>query len=504
MEQHEERSDRIQVERMDRTLPLEVTAEFVLPDYHSEISRLLWVRPTFLPPERFMGGGKAEFSGRVLYEVLYTGPDGALYGVEPEEGYSFSVPLEGFADTEGGEVFAEPTVDAVISRVTGPRKLSVRCRLHTRVRGYATKVLTAALHGVSDPAALCRLGGTLTAGRLVGEGQEEFSLDDALKVTGDVRVICARGCVFLPEVRAGKDEVRCRGELLLTLLLCREGEEDAVPFPLTGRIPFEKVVPLEGVCPDQHACATGTVGKIDTTVGEGEITVNAQMTLCAKAQAKEEIVILRDVFLPGADTECRRGPASFQQSGVCTNQNLTVSAQAPLAELGLGEDCEILDSVAEAEMTEKVADGTRFSLSGKLQCHLLCRRAGELCTQDAALPFRVFLENGSEGMSIDCRVVSCRTSIGGGKLRADAELQFAVHDLPHAQAQVVEEATFTPRAEASRPAIELYYPTPSETLWDVAKRYAIAPQAIADANALDADAPDAADSLGGKKFLIIP
>ena len=155
-------------------------------------------------------------------------------------------------------------------------------------------------------------------------------------------------------------------------------------------------------------------------------------------------------------------------------------------------------------MTEKVADGTKFSLSGKLQCHLLCRRAGELCTQDAALPFRVFLENGSEGMSIDCRVVSCRTSVGGGKLRADAELQFAVHDLPHAQAQVVEEATFTPRAEVSRPAIELYYPTPSETLWDVAKRYAIAPQVIADANALDADAPDAADSLGGKRFLIIP
>ena len=71
MEQNEDLRGRIQPEMMDRTQPLEIAAEFTLPDYRSEISRLLWVRPTLLPPERFIGGGKAEFSAPVLFEVLF-------------------------------------------------------------------------------------------------------------------------------------------------------------------------------------------------------------------------------------------------------------------------------------------------------------------------------------------------------------------------------------------------------------------------------------------------
>ena len=47
MEQNEDLRGRIQPEMMDRTQPLEIAAEFTLPDYRSEISRLLWVRPTF-------------------------------------------------------------------------------------------------------------------------------------------------------------------------------------------------------------------------------------------------------------------------------------------------------------------------------------------------------------------------------------------------------------------------------------------------------------------------
>ncbi|MBE6630343.1 MAG: hypothetical protein E7624_05780 [Ruminococcaceae bacterium] len=504
MEQNKGKASRIQVETMDKTFPLEVTAEFVLPDYYSEISRLLWVRPTFLPPERFMGGGKAEFSGRVIYEVLYTGPDGALYGTSPEEGYAFSIPLEGFADMEGAQVFAAPVIDAVISRVTGPRKLSVRCRLHARGYGYAEKETEPRFTGIDEQAQLCRLGDTVCAGRVIGEGREEAELSDCIKTAENVRLICARGSVFLPEAVAASDEVRCRGELLLTLLLCREGEEDAVPFTLTQRIPFEKAIPLEGVCPHHHVCATGTVGKIDATVQEGEIAVCAQLALCAMAQCEEETVICRDVFLPGADAECRFTRQAVWQDGGCCNRNFSISAQSPLGDLGFGEDCEILDCVAEAEIAEKCQDGARFSLSGKLQCHLLCHRAGELCAQDAALPFRLFLESGGEKMDVDCRVASCRATISAGKLRADAELQLALRDERHTAVEMLREASFTPRESTPRAAIELYYPAPGERLWDVAKRYGIPPQVLGDANALDADAPAADDSLGGKKFLIIP
>lgn len=501
MDRNEEKGGRLQTQVMEKTLPFEITAEFTLPDYHSEISRLLWVRPTFLPPERFIGGGKADFSGRVLYEVLYTGPDGALYGVTPEEGYSLCVPLEGTWAPEDLQIFMEPTVDAVISRVMGPRKLSVRCRLHAHTRAFLQKTPQTVLRGSTD--GICKLGDVLCTTRTLGETCEEFTLADSIKTAQRARAICARGSVFLPEVHPRTDAVHCRGEALITLLLCREEEGGGTPFCITQRIPFEKSIPLEGLAPDDHACVTGSVGQIELTPKEGGIDLNASIVLCAKAQTEEEVVILKDAFLPGADAECRFATQSFLQGGSCCNQNLSISAQGALPD-GLGdEEHEILDAMAEAEICEKVADGTRFSLSGKLQCHLLCLRAGELFTQDATLPFRVILE-GSDKTDVDCRVVNCRTSKSGGKLRADAELQFALYDLPQASVRLLEEASFTPRKVAPRAAIELYYPEVGQTLWSVAKQYGIPPQALADANALDADAPDDKDSLGGRRFLLIP
>ena len=219
MEQNEVLHGRMQPEMMDRAQGFEVVAEFTLPDYRSEISRLLWVRPTLLPPERFIGGGKAEFSGGMLFEVLYTGPDGLLYGTELDGGYTFGVPLDALNGAEDVQILAEPVVDAVISRVTGPRKLSVRCRAHARVRGYGEKALSLSRKGAPENAKLCLLCDTVQSGRVLGGGREELTLADTVDTEGDVRLICARGNVFLPDVHAEKDEVFCRGEIQITLLL---------------------------------------------------------------------------------------------------------------------------------------------------------------------------------------------------------------------------------------------------------------------------------------------
>ena len=478
MEQNEDLRGRIQPEMMDRTQPLEIAAEFTLPDYRSEISRLLWVRPTLLPPERFIGGGKAEFSAPVLFEVLYTGPDGVLYGTELDGGYTFSVPLDSFGDADDVQLVAEPVVDAVISRVTGPRKLSVRCR-----------------------ALLCS---TVHAGRVLAGGREELTLADAVDVEGDVRVICARGSVFLPEVRAAADEVCCRGEVQITLLFCRDGEEGSVPFVLTRRLPFEGHVPLEGVRPEHHACATGTVGRVELTVEEGRILLSPQLVLSAQAQYEEPLTMCRDVFLPAHTEEKQTRTEMLWRDGGCCNRNFSISQERPLTELDMGEGCEIVDLFSEAEICEKGRDGTRFVLSGKLQCHLLCRRGDELCTKDVTFPLRLVSEEIGEQASVDCHVFDCRVRMSGGVLRADAELQLAMrHTLPFSIEPVCG-VTFTPSPARERADMELYYPAPAQTLWDVAKRYGIAPDTLADANALALGEPDDPRSLAGKAFLLIP
>lgn len=503
MEQYQDKNSIAQLPVLDRTQGAELAAEFVLPDYRSEISRLLLVRPTITPPEIFLGARGADLTGTVRYEVLYVGPDGRLRGVELTDGYRVTVPVEHSA--EGTPLLlADVTPDAVVGRVTGPRKLSLRTRIHTRLQGYCEKELAARMTSSKENAAcVCRLCDVRENGRIACAERETLALTDSMECGEDVSVISARGCVFLPDVNAGNGVLLCRGELLVTLLLCRE--EDGIPYTVLRRIPFSTELQAPSVAPDHAALATGSVSELHADVEGGLLSITATVLLVGEAQCEESVLLCRDAFLPGHTAERRYAESSLWRTGACGNRHLSLSESRDLTSLGLYGDEEIIDAAAEAEIAEKVADGARFSLSGDLKCHLLYRRGEEYGVADAALPFRLTLEDMGRDACIRACVPTCRVTATGDTLRVDAELQLEMRSATPAPTESLSEVEFTPAAStSSQDALEIYYPASHETLWDVAKRYGRAPAELAEANGLDADAPAAPESLGGKAFLLIP
>lgn len=511
MERNEERNGRVQLEFTDKTQPVEHTAEIALPDYRSEISRLLWVRPTFMPPTHFVGGGKADFSGPVRYNILYMGPDGALYSADSEEDYAFSVPLESLADfdmSEGLALSAELSPDAVISRVMGPRKLSVRCRMRVRVKGYATKNLTPRLKGESEDG-VHRLCDAVENGRvLIGEA-ELFELSDQFEPDageGELRLICANGSVFLPDVTAASDTVRCRGEAVISVMLCREsgGKEQSLPFVVMRRIPFEQEVGVKGMTPECDARAMGTVGNIDVTIEEGKVQLNVQLSLHADGQIEEGALLCRDVFLPGSCAECQTREEKLWRVGSCGNRNFSVSGERPLAELGVPADISVLYGFADAEIREHQTKGERTALVGEMHCHVLYSREGEYGVAELAVPFSTALEKGEDDVSVQCCAPVCRVSLSRDALRADAEIQLALRCSRRTPTKILSEASFVPTDPAPRADLEICYPTGEDTLWKVGKRYGVSPDDLAAANGLSADAPGEADSLQGVRYLLIP
>ncbi len=501
MEQYQDKNGRLQQSVLDRTGQNEITAEFVLPDYHSEISRLLWVRPTLTRPECFARGGRAELTGRVCYEVLYTGPDGALYGTTLADGYHFSLPLEGCE--ESACLLADCHTDAIVARVMGPRKLAFRTRVGTRVQGYADKTLTLKMNGTSgQDAAPCRLCDTVEGGRVIGAERTALTLTDSMDCAEDVRIVSARGQVFLPEVNTGNDCVHCRGEAIVTVLLVNENEP--IPYTVTRRIPFSGELLAEGVTPECEARAEGIVSELHTAIEGGKLIIEPTVSLSAEAQTKEICVVLRDVFLPKYTAQCRFATQAAWQAGSCRNRHLSISGERPLSDTGLVGGT-LVDVTAEAEIHEKVADGARITLSGELKCHLLTCTDGEYGVTDVAFPFRTVLEDGSADCALSHSVPLCRATLTGDALRVDAELQLAVRGMTPTPTDALCEATFTPtETDEQENAMELYYPATGETLWSVAKRYGRTPEAIAAANGIDTDAPGTPDSLAGHRFVLIP
>ncbi len=503
MNQNEERNARAQLECFDKTLPLELSAEFALPDYKSEISRLLRIQPTLLPPARFVGKGKAELSGSVQYEVLYAGPDGKLYSAETEDHYAFSVPLDGITEldaAEGVELDVELVPDAVIGRVTSPRKLSVRCRLHALVRGYAVKSLGEQLPPECD-CPVERLCDCVECGRVYTGGHEAVDLADRFSPEAgeSMRVISARGQVFLPEVTAVAGAVLCRGEAVVTLLCCDE-EKALPPFTLTRRIPFEREVVLEGADPSCRARATGVISELRTSAEEDGLQIGAVLTLSVEAQRAEPILLTRDLYVPGYQSECRMGEHTLWQPMLCTNRHFSVAAEAAPAELGVPDGAAVIDAVADGEI--KGLEGNM--LVGEVHCHVLYGKEGEYGTAQLTIPFRTALGEGTTGVSVSCRVPLVHARREHDRLRADAEVLLSLRSFCHTSERCVGAVTLGEACCPPRADLEICYPGKGESLWGVGKRYGVSPTVLATANGLDGEAPGEEASLAGVKYLLIP
>lgn len=477
MEQNKEISACVQVEVLHKNVPLEFGVELSLPDYRSEISRLLWVRPTVLPPVHFVGGGNVDFSGRVCYNVLYAGPDGGLHVAQAEGTYGFSLPIE----NGSAPVFSVcVTPDAVIGRVVAPRKLTVRCRAGAQVMGYADAPLAKGLH---EPmlARACTLMSSEMSGRFVTATSDAIEVGEDFAAADVAEVLHAHAEVFLPDVSVGEGVVRCRGDVIVTLL-CRSGEA-TMPITLTRRLPAVIEVESAQITPDFRASVSAVVSEIVAVAQEGRISLSLSLLPSVEAMKNESVRYVHDLYLQGKSTVCQRGVKRLWKSEFCGNRNFSITEAIPLSDLRLNADDTIIDAYAEAELA---ASG-----NGEITCHVLYCRGSEFGVSEASFPFRVTLEGEGSVASLTSHVPILRVHAEGDRLRVDAELGVCMRTVSDTEIDFVQSAEEGKSEARGYLDMELCYPTPTDTLWEIGKRYAVPPEQIAAHNGMSGEDPSA-------------
>ncbi|MBR2312300.1 MAG: hypothetical protein IKA46_03330 [Clostridia bacterium] len=509
MEYRDEKNTCIQSQVTDKIVSFEQSGELSLPDYLGEVSRLLWVRPTILPPARFLNGANAEFTGRICYDALYASTDGALYHANMGDTYSFSVPTTaGRADMLCATVYP----DVMVGRVAAPRKLSLRCRLHAHVCGYDEKSISTVLPPEVRDSACC-LGDMAECGKLYSAVGDAVEIYDEIDVggVGELRVISSRAEIFLPEVSAHTGFVRCRGEAVVTLLCCREAEceEGAdqgglAPYVTVRRLPLSFEVPLEDVTADFEARGCAVAEEVRAVQDQGKISLAVRVIPQVEAQCNEAVYYTKDLFVPSSRTECRCTEEKIWVPQICGNKNYSISNTFSASEMGMPAGAEVIDAIAEAEVKDKSTDEKNIFMAGEIHCHVLYRQGAEYGVSDVTLPFRVSCEGSFEAISVLATVPVLHVQREREQIRVDAELMLSMRGACFATVKPVCEAKLSPCEKRSFADLELCYPGVGESLWEVSRRYAVSPADIAVANGIGMDDMDSDKSLDAVRYLMIP
>ncbi len=531
----------IQVPLTERSVTVDLSGDFSLPDYQPEIKRLLRIGVGILPPTCSPDAGGSEIGGTLDYYVLYMGHDNALWCAPLSTEYRTTIPMD---DSEPVASAGEPiiclcdiTTEPPVGRVTAPRRLSIRCKLTAHVKLYGE-----CLPGV-EPGAMGDDSGTesteyLTAkqevGRLYHSMGELLPLQDDIILTpsesGEWRVICAEGTVMMNEATPTEGAVNCRGEVTVKLSLCPaesvevfasdEAPARRTPPTLTvmqRKIPFSQTVDIEGVTSACSANACGFCTDLAVQMEEGHVHLDLGVLTEVRAQKNEVIPYVKDLYSTRRDGTTRHATYPTECVLRAVNGNVTLSDSLPLSEIGLesGDDIRVMDVTAMATPEALTADPEkgRCVLTGTCRAHLLLLRDGEYTSADMSLPFRYEFDDQSlarqslpvEQLGFEGSVVilNCRARTDSERVALDAELALILRTHIASPLIALSEVSLGDEVTRRRGEYVICFPAPTDTLWSVAKRYHAPIAALTVANNLSAAPADSVESLEGVGYLIV-
>ena len=505
---------RVQTLLCDKQEMSEVTAEVSLPDYRPEVKRLVRVSTTVTPPARYVGAANTELSGSVDFCILYTGNDGALYSVSHTSEYRIGIPIDLPSDAVLGEGLvcdADILPEPCNARVLAPRKLSVKCRLRARMRIFGIRLIE---NGdlVSGIAAE-KLYGSSDASELFSGVGEPLMLHDEIVCdtqNEDVRVVCADGQVFISEATAGSGCINCRGEVALKLL-CAHDATGLIPSQLVRRIPFESALEVDGCEVNCTASAFGTCTDISVTVEDGRILCDLSLILQGRAQRDRSLTYVRDAYALESASEGRTDFLSIPQSRSCICANFSLGSTLTAEEAGVRQGLNIVDAHLIPISAELAEDNGRDVLTGRCRVHLtLCDDAGEISSQEVEIPYRYEAESKELELSdylVHVSPISCRARADGERLGIDAELAVSLMTRAQAKIQYLSACNIGEKCQKPEGECTVCFPSSTDTLWSVAKRYHKPLAHLTGINTLppqaQAAAADSEASLAGVSYLLV-
>ena len=464
----------------ERRVSREISGDFVIPDSQPEARRVLAVTERVLPPAKYVGASSVECNGTVDYRVLYLGVDGELWGACFSSEYELEAPIEeGEADISGGtSSLVSIRCDGSTARLNAGRRLNLKSRLFADIRAYG-EIDSGLSYKDGDETVQMRYQRT-KCGRLVSGSSDAIELSEEVSgLYADSRVISAESLAYVNDLRKGSDQLVASGEVTVKLLVCREGQRAET---LTKKIPFEGTVEFGEPIGGADCRAECAVTDLAVNVGEGSALCTLSAVITAVAAENADVSYVSDAYALDRECECERVEALSPTVALCSSGNFSQSERIALSDTEIPEGARLVDMWGRVSFDGCEYNG-RYELSGKSRYAFLWEKEGDYGVAELELPVRYIAEGDAVTEPVpfvSADIISCRGRIDGELVRIDAEIGVSADVVGSESVSFVGDLRFGEPLDKEKNRMVVYYPTPDETPWDVAKKYHVPADSLAE------------------------
>ena len=498
---------------------VETGTEYSFPDYMGDIKKILSSRARCRDIGKLCADGVLEVNGVVEYDILYADSENKLTSITTSSDYTVSVPV---GEDTYRDSLTSGRVNSFSLRVTGPRKLSMKSSVENDICITHDSEL-APRGGALDGESACERSTRVikTENLLYGEVLEREYAEEAERLPElsgeELEIIGAGGNVRILEANAADGGVEIKGELILSAIVKAPGEP---PFRVSKTIPILQTLEINGAERNMPVIPRATVTSVSfgqNDEGDDKVIVaNGIVEFSACAVKNEEIEVILDAYLLDKETKGEYSKFTYDSISSVDSECIEVSSSIPRDGLAaqnirgiLSADGEICDSVA--RLSSKGAE-----IEGKIALTLV---ACEINDDGSANYFPIkhtfdFSENVNiSGQIKDNTLLVCTASvldvtplIDGDEISVKCSLGLLLSTYDRGEITKLDSLSVIGELPSgSTSTVTVYYPTPGDTLFSVAKKYHKSLSDIAKANSLTegVSAGDGETSFSGVKKLFV-
>ncbi len=485
--------EKYKIER-EMKLTHDCVGEYTVPDYLPPVGKLLAVECDVIPDDVYIKEGTsglaADLCGAAVFRAYWVSE--GEEGNEPSSAtfrcdYETSAVL-GNLSSPVCRVTTVP--EGVFCRVTGPRKLSVRARLQSRLTA-AVPETGATPEAVASEGVEQKLEGITAALEIFGTARDLFVT--AHLPEGGAPVACRAAVGPVAASLSSPTECRLDGEITV---LCRYGADGGFR-DRTVTVPFSETVPLDtpsGITSEAlvgcsaRGVVTSTEIRSDNDGDAIGATLEIMYDLFAEALLRREGDVVRDAYSCEGVSSCEYKTVEYLSPVAALSASVTVNETADLHRMG---KVELITGSATVESAAVKAG--RLRVSGSLSGVATLLTDGEYETVPYSVPWKydVSLPSGVKVADPSALVFSGEATHLTLSGRADSGLhvtsEVALSVTVTEKRSVTEVASLAvlPAAERRLPCITVYYPSADEEPWDVAKRFRVPEKQVATAENVD-------------------
>lgn len=475
----------------------EISGEYTLPDYLPDVRRILRLTPTPRITGKFMNGERLELEGEVTMTLLYLSEDNTVCAFSAVLPYSNSTAVSGL--DESTVITAKLHVLAPVCRLSGPRKCMLRAKPSLYIRALSEHSLipdTAALPD-ADIRALCTCDKPLPAASICSTQRTDLRYAEDLPVSDGV-IASVLSCEVIPavrECRASDGHAVCKGEFLLSALCSIMSDAGPVCRTVSRRVPFTETLDDLAITEGCRCEPDITVTSVTSTVTEEGRNLGIDFVIEAAVLCARDVTlsVMTDAFTPQHDITVQCEKHAVFRPVKCTGAVFSAGTDIVCDEKEIPRS--VIETHTHAAFDRWELRGGGLILEGMLDISLLCTdENGQYFPLSASVPIR--READTHGIDDPAQLLwhaECTTESVTAKpdplsrtVHCEAELSLLLslsekkpYAIPHALTLSPDPLTPPP----SDPLI-LCSPEADETVWDIAKRYRIAPAVLCEANGL--------------------